>query len=107
MLKEQDLLCLKLLQSKKFNKKSLKYLLDDSTVRAISECALNLLKGKLKIDAKQKKKLGKYKNELRYLAGGKNKKEKKKIIEQKGRGFLGFLIPAAVSLLSSLFSPNK
>jgi len=102
MLKEKDLLCLKFLQSRKFNKKTLKNLLDDNTVRAISECALNLLRGKLKVDQKQKKKLSKYKKELRYLVVGKSKGLKKKIIVQSGGGFLSVLIPAAITLISTL-----
>jgi hypothetical protein len=106
MIKRQDLLCLKLLQSKKFSKAALRHLLDESTVRAIAECALNLLKGKLRVSPRHKNKLSQYKNELRYLVDGKSKERKKKIIIQKGDGFLPFLLAPAISLISSLFSKN-
>jgi hypothetical protein len=107
MLTESDVACLKLLKSKRYNKKTLQHLLDDRTVKAISECALNVLRGKVKLSSNQKSKLKKYKKEVRYLVGGKNKRQKKKVIVQKGAGFLPFLIGPAISLITSLLTKKS
>ena len=101
-MKEADVSCLQLLKSKRYNKSILKLLLDEQTVKAISECALNVLKGNAKLTDYQKGKLKKYKKEVRYLSVGKNIRQKKKVIIQKGSGFLPFLIGPALTLISSL-----
>ena len=72
-------------------------------VIAISEIALNLLKGVIELTPHQKKRLSRYKKEFRSLA----KKNislgtKRKILVQKGgSAVLAALIPLVLSLLSS------
>ena len=72
-------------------------------IDAISEIALNTLKGNIKSTPQLYKKLRKNRNILRSLAS-KNCSicKKRKIIGQQG-GFLPLLIPAALSALSGLF----
>jgi hypothetical protein len=71
-------------------------------VDAIGEISLNALKGNVKISPSLFKKLKRKKNVLRLLASKKTNTSKKKgIIKQHG-GFLPFLIPAAISAVSSL-----
>lgn len=94
---------LKLLRARKFQKKHLKALVDEDTVRAISECCLNVLHGTLKLKKKEKDKLSKYKKEIRYLVKGKDKKVKKKIILQKGGSILPWVLGPALGLLTGLF----
>lgn len=71
-------------------------------VLAICEVVDNMLKGTLKLNAQQKKKLGHYKSVLREIANRKvSQKKKKELIVQKG-GFLGTLLVPALSLIASL-----
>jgi len=106
MLSKKQVAVLQLLKAKKFQKNALKTLVDDDSVRAISECCLNALHGKLKLKKKQKEKLTKFKKEIRYLVNGKNKRLKKKLIIQKGSGFLPWILGPAISLISSLFTKD-
>ena len=106
MLSKKQLASLQLLKAKKFRKKALKTLVDDDSVRAISECCLNVLHGNLKLKKKQKQKLTKYKKEIRYLVHGKNKLKKKKLVIQRGGAILPWIIGPAISLISSLFNKN-
>ena len=71
-------------------------------IKAIAECALNLLEHRIKITSAQKRKLKPYKNALRFVSSKQvNLKKKRNILEQKG-GFLATLLPLAVSALSSI-----
>ena len=93
-----------LAQSKTPNRRKL--LADWATkqdIDAISEIALNTLKGNIILTPQLYKKLRKNRNILRSLAS-KNCSfcKKRKIIGQQG-GFLPLLIPATLSALSSLF----
>nr|DAC81384.1 TPA_asm: gasderminX [Parasteatoda house spider adintovirus] len=85
-------------------KKSLKVLLKKlpkSTIKCISECCLNTLKGNIPITAHQKRKLARHKHTLRKLSDKKvSFKKKRKLIIQKG-GFLYGLLPIAISILSN------
>ena len=72
-------------------------------VIAISEIALNLLKGVIELTPHQKRRLSRYKKEFRSLAK-KNVSvgKKRKILVQKGgSAVLTALIPLVLSLLSS------
>lgn len=77
----------------------------NSFIKAICECVLNVLKGNVKLTKRQKFKLTPYKVVVRKL-GSKSLPiyKKRKILVQKGEGFLSFLIPAAISTLTSLFN---
>ena len=77
------------------------------SVKAICECALNLLKGNIPVSPHQKRSLAKYKTSLRKIGTKKgNLYTKKKLIIQQG-GFLNILIPSALSLLTSLIHGNR
>lgn len=72
-------------------------------IDAISEIALNTLNGNIKLSNPLYKKLYKDRSNLRSLASKScSVCKKKNIIAQQG-GFLSFLIPAAFSVISSLF----
>lgn len=68
-------------------------------VLCIAECCSNCLKGNIPLTKSQKKKLSRYKKELRQI-GNKNSSHqmRKNIIVQKG-GFLGSLLAPILSLL--------
>ena len=69
---------------------------------ALSEISLNTLKGNIKLNPSSYKKMQKYKKVLRTLASKKaSVNKRKKIVKQHG-GFLPFLIPAALSVVSSI-----
>lgn len=71
-------------------------------IRAIAECALNLLKNRIGLNSGQKRKLKRHKETLRYVAHkGTNIKKKRRAMQQKG-GFLTSLLPLAISAVSSL-----
>lgn len=82
-----------------------KMLLEAATsdeIRAIAECALNLLKNRIKLNSNQKRRLKRHKETLRYIAHkGTNIKKKRRAMQQKG-GFLASLLPLAISAVSSL-----
>lgn len=77
---------------------------DEAEINCICECIYNVLKGKIPLQDKALKKLHKHKNTLRTLISkGKNKKNRKKIIVQKGGAFLPIIIGSVLSaLLGSL-----
>ena len=62
------------------------------------------------ISEDDKKRLYKYRNTLRKIVSKSSLKQKKKVLIQKG-GFLQFIIPAAItgisSIISSLITNNK
>ena len=71
-------------------------------VKAISEIALNMLKGVIKLTPQQKHRLSRYKKEFRSLAKkGVSVNRKRKLLVQKGGGAgLAILLPLALSLLA-------
>ena len=74
-------------------------------IKTICEVTLNVLKGVVPIDEKQKKKLRRYKTVLRTLADKKvSIKKKRESLNQAGRNFLPFLIPPVLSVLANLLS---
>ena len=76
---------------------------DKDLIDAICQCFFNLLRGNIKLSQLQKEKLSKYRHTLRRLVNKSSLKQKKKILIQNG-GFLEFLIPAAISGISSIIS---
>lgn len=93
--------------SDKNSRVALLRLADQKLIKYICECALNVLKGVVSLKTCEKKKLKKYKKVLRKLvakSGRKNSwKSKKRILVQKGGGFLPFLLQPILSIISSLF----
>lgn len=70
-------------------------------VKALCECSLNVLKGNIKLNAAQKKRLRRYKNILRTLAVKKASAKTRKQMLQKG-GFIGALLGPVLGVLGSL-----
>lgn len=82
---------------------------DQKLIKYICECALNVLKGAVSLKSCQKNKLKKHKQVLRKLATkptGKNSwKKKKRVIVQKGGGFLPLLLaPVLDGIISTIFN---
>ena len=69
-------------------------------VNAISEISKNCLKGNIKLSKCKINKLKKYKNVLRLISKRLPLCKRKKLIIQKGGGFLSILIPPALALLT-------
>jgi hypothetical protein len=76
---------------------------DVNLMMAICDVAHNTLEGRINISDKDKKKLAKYKKQLRTVCKASTLNHKKRYLKQQG-GFLQFLIPAVVSGLSSIIS---
>ena len=73
-------------------------------IHAICETVYNCLKGNIKLSLPQKSKLSRHKRTLRKLVRKDlSAAKKRKLIVQHG-GFLNVLIPAALSVLTSIIS---
>ncbi len=76
---------------------------NNKEIHAICEIILNVLNGNIKLANANIKKLKRYKTALRSLTYKKNSlANRKKTLKQHG-GFLSFILPAAIGLLSQLF----
>ena len=76
---------------------------DSSLVMCILESVHNLLNGTIKLEKKSFNKVKKYKNILRKLLRKDSLIKKQNIIIQHG-GFLQYLIPAAITILTSILN---
>jgi len=75
---------------------------DECFYKALREIALNTVNKNIKVPGPQRKKLQKYKKLIQTLSKpAKTRRTRKKLIIQSG-GFLPLLIPAAISLLTTL-----
>ncbi len=103
-LKKEQLDQLRLLQICPLKlRKTLLGKLNKNCIKAICECCINTLNGNIPLTTRQKKTLSKHKKTLRHLSNRKVPLVKKRqVILQKG-GFLNVLIPAALSVLTTLF----
>lgn len=82
--------------------------IDIKCIKAICECCLNTLQGNVPLTKSQKKSLSRHKSTLRKLQDRKvSLVKKRKLIIQKGGGFLSVLIPAALSVISSLIHGTR
>ena len=93
---------LKLLQKSKPN--TVRVLLKDASsdlLNSLSECSLNVLKGRVVLTPKQKRSLCRHKSTLRILAKKGTSLAKKRKLLQKG-GFLGALLGPVLSVVGSL-----
>lgn len=102
LLKHKEIL--EVLCSKKYNKKYKNTLLkkaDEQFISNICEMCDNILNGNIKLTDKEFKQLKKHKKSLRLLIKRSSLRNKKKILTQQG-GFLQYLIPAAISGISSI-----
>ena len=71
---------------------------DKDLLKSLCECCLNVLKGNIPLTIKQRKRLSKYKKQLRKLSMKKTSKKQKVSLLQTG-GFLGTLIPTVLSAI--------
>ena len=70
-------------------------------IKALSECSLNVLKGHVRLTSAQKRRLCKYRQNLRLLARkGTSTKHRKRLL-QKG-GFIGALLKPVLGVLGGL-----
>ena len=77
---------------------------EKDSLNLLSDCCYNALRGNIPLDSLKKNKLSRYKKEIRYLACPKaSVKNKKKVVIQQG-GFLQYLIPAALAVLSNIIN---
>lgn len=75
---------------------------DPCLIEAIAEICHNYVCGNIKCNEGHFKKLKKYKKNLRKLSSNTSKREeKRKILLQSGKGFVGFLIAPIISELVS------
>jgi hypothetical protein len=74
---------------------------DENLILCVCECILNTLNGNIQYPPKIFKKLKSVKYILRKINKLKNINDKKKILIQKG-GFLQYLLPAAITVITSL-----
>ena len=75
---------------------------DNGLVDSLSECALNLLKGHVRLNPKQKKKLSSHKHRLRALTNKKVARKKKKTILTQHGGFVGALLAPVLRTIVQL-----
>ena len=81
--------------------------LPNSCIKSVCECVLNVLQGRIRLSKQQKAKLSRHKHTLRKVIYKKTSlASKRRLIIQKG-GFLQYLIPAALSTLSTLFHGSR
>jgi len=68
---------------------------------SLCECILNCLNGNVTLNESEKNQLKKYKKYLRLVIKKKlGLKKRKQILIQKGSGFLPFIIPAVISVVT-------
>ena len=72
-------------------------------VNALCEGSVNVLKGNVPMTPYQKRRLRRYKKDLRALVNRKVSVKRKKTVLQKG-GFLSALLPPLIGVLGSLFT---
>lgn len=68
-------------------------------IDSICECALNVLRGHVNLNGKQKKNLTRHKNRMRSLIDKKLSRKKKKVILSQKGGFVGTLLTTVLSSL--------
>ena len=105
VLKHQSFLTLLSRSKRKKQRNLIIELAKEEELRAIIECIINVLYGNINLNKNQHKKLKRYKKSMRKVAQGPMTK-KKSILKQEG-GFLGSLIPIALSALGTLFPNTK
>lgn len=95
----------------KCNKKQRKSLLehcDKDLLLTLSEIAINVLKGIVKLSPAQKARLRRFRKQLRTLANRQvSLKHKKRYMVQTGGSLLLSLLPPVISVLKELFSQKK
>jgi len=102
-LKRRDYLNLLSKSRKKKRRNALIDLGDREEINAVSECILNLLKNNIKIPKSKLRSIKKHKHTMRDVVDKNlSVSKRKKILKQKGGGFLPVVLPLALSALSKL-----
>ena len=102
-IKHKDFITLLSKSKQKKRRNLLIELASSQELKAIIEFIVNILRGNVSLNDRKKKKLTRFKIIMREVALKSNPiKKKKRILQQKG-GFLGALIPIALSAIGSLF----
>lgn len=76
---------------------------DPNLIETLSECSLNILKGVVPLNPKQKSRLSRYKTNVRGLAKKRTSRQRKRALLLKG-GFLQALLTPLLSILGSFLS---
>jgi hypothetical protein len=88
------------------NPKLRKAILQNSSseqVDVLSQCCLNFLHGTFKVQPAEFERLRKKKGTIRNIANRRIKTlDRRKLLVQQGNGFLSLILPAAISLLSTI-----
>lgn len=72
-------------------------------VKALCECILNVLRGNVELNIKQKNRLARYKRIMRALSSKKHSAaRRKRLLIQQGGGFLGALLGPVLGVLGSV-----
>ena len=76
---------------------------DPCFIKLLCECTLNVLKGRVRLDKRQLKRLGPHAHTMVKISKIKNHpaKKNKELLETKG-GFLPIILPALISALGTL-----
>jgi len=76
---------------------------DKELVKCLCECVLNVLRGNVPLNSKQKTDLQKHRQQLRQLIAKGSLAKKKKLLQRGGGVFLPFLLAPIISALGSIF----
>jgi len=77
---------------------------EECIYKAIKEMAVNVVNGNIKLSRIQRTKLAKYKSFIKEAAKPTNSKLKRKRVIVQSGGFLPYLVPVVLSLLSSILA---
>jgi hypothetical protein len=81
---------------------------DSKHIDALAQCCINFLAQSFRVAPAELRKLAKYKKAIRSVADSETSSDRKReIFVQRGNGFLPLLLPAAISLLTSILLPSK
>jgi hypothetical protein len=99
---DETLELLKLI-SKSKQPKSILRKCSNSVIKTLCECAVNVIRGNVPLTKNKKKILSSHKRSLRKLSDKSIPLfKKRRLLVQRGDGFLSILLPAAISVISSL-----
>ena len=91
-----------LASSNRKRRKQLIQIASTGEIVAVCECIDNLLLGNIPLSLKNKEYFKKHKKHLRYLIQQKVPSSKKREVLQQRGGFLSFLLPLALSILTKI-----
>ena len=78
---------------------------EPSCIKAVCDAVLNVLKNVVKVSTVHKKRIAKHKTHLRLLASkGTSLSKKRKVLVQKGNGFLSLVLGSVLREIGSLMT---